>query len=83
MSDDAARQPQLLGEDWLAALLLQMVLQHCGTAQPDELDSYAITANADAMTALHELGYIEITDQAGRRRLRASIVLGPEARWKC
>jgi uncharacterized protein (DUF433 family) len=38
-----------------------------GTATLDDLDSYAITANADAMRALHDDGLIEITHAAGRR----------------
>jgi hypothetical protein len=54
------------GEEWLAALLLQMVMQHCEMAKPGELDSYAITANADAMREL-DGDLIEITEQFGRR----------------
>lgn len=41
-----------------------------GTVQPDDLDtldSYDIPANADAMKALAEPGYIEITQQRGQR----------------
>ena len=59
--------PLMFGEGEPTALLLAMVLQHCGTAQPDELDSYATTANADAMAALAESGHIAITTEFGRR----------------
>jgi hypothetical protein len=58
-SDDYPTALHLCGEDWLEALLLQMVLHHCATANPDELDSYGIKANADAMNELE--GLIEIT----------------------
>jgi hypothetical protein len=58
---------EVWGEDSLSALLLAMLLQHSETATRGELDSYAITANADAMIACAEDGLIEVTEQAGRR----------------
>jgi uncharacterized protein (DUF433 family) len=66
MTDDPP-MPPLWGEDSLSALLLAMLLQHSETATRGELDSYAITANADAMIACAEDGLIEVTEQAGRR----------------
>jgi hypothetical protein len=39
----------LLGEDYLSALLLRLVLEHCRTMNSGELDSFEIEANADAM----------------------------------
>ena len=77
--------PYFSGEDELAALLLAMVIAHCGAYSPEDqqggfishldpppgteadLESYGNPANADAMTALHVDGYVEITHQDGPR----------------
>jgi hypothetical protein len=65
------------GEEPAAALLLVMVLHHCGTEQPDRLDSKAIPANAEAMIACAEDGYIDLTGESDGRLF--AVVL-PEAR---
>ena len=76
MTDDA----QLFGEEWITAVLLAMVIEHCAAYSPEArrrmtsflsndpspeqwLDSYNITANAEAMRELE--GLIEITEQDG------------------
>jgi hypothetical protein len=59
--------PLMFGEGEPTALLLQMVLHHCGTPHRGELDSREIAANAEALTMLAEDGYVEITEQAGPR----------------
>jgi uncharacterized protein (DUF433 family) len=61
--DFAGPPPLMFGEGEPTALLLAMVVHHCSTAQPDELDSHGIEANAEAMLMLHDAGYIEITDR--------------------
>jgi hypothetical protein len=50
---------------------------HAPRTTDDDLDSYGIPANADAMTALHEQGLIEITHQ-DRERILAKVT--PEGR---
>jgi uncharacterized protein (DUF433 family) len=67
--DFAGPPPLMFGEGEPTALLLAMVLHHCGTAQPDELDSHGIEANAEAMMMLHDSGHIEIIDRDGERIL--------------
>jgi hypothetical protein len=68
MSDDWPKSNLFRGEEYLSALLLAMVLQHCESPRfSGQLDSYAITANADAMICCAEDGYIELTAAAGRR----------------
>jgi hypothetical protein len=42
---------------------------HAPHTTDDDLDSYGIPSNADAMTALHEQGLIEITHKDGARIL--------------
>jgi hypothetical protein len=59
--------PLAFGEGEPTALLLAMVLHHCATTQPDELDSYGVKANADAIAMLDDSGEIEITSQRGDR----------------
>ena len=71
--------PLMFGEGEPTALLLAIILDRCGGdgilrswtepdgGDPDALYSYNIPANADAMSALHEDGYIEITKQEGAR----------------
>jgi hypothetical protein len=61
------------GEEFLLALLLHMVQEHCTTMIAGELKSFEIEANADAMKALAEAGYIEIVEQAGNR-VRATVL---------
>jgi hypothetical protein len=41
-----------------------MVVHHCATALPGELDSGLITANVAAMIQCAECGYLDITGQA-------------------
>ena len=65
--DFAGPSPLMFGEGEPTALLLAMVAHHCSTAQPDELDSHGIEANAEAMMMLHDAGYIEITNRDGER----------------
>jgi len=78
-------EPYFSGEDELSALLLAMVITHCGAFSPEDqqggftshlnpppgteadLESYGNHQNADAMTALHEQGLIEVTHQDGPR----------------
>lgn len=67
-SEGPAPDLPLRGEDYLHALLLAMLVQHCEIAAV-ELDSDAIRANADAMDACAEAGLIDITAQAGGRRI--------------
>jgi hypothetical protein len=55
--------PLQFGEEYGNALLLAMVVHHCATATPGELDG-AITANTAAMIDCAESGYIDITGQA-------------------
>lgn len=57
--------------DRLYAALLNMVLQHCAAAghERGELESYAITANAEAMQILAEAGYLVIHEEIGRHVL--------------
>ena len=76
----AISYPTLYGEEWMTALLLALVIEHCGGFSPEKrrsmtsyfspdpspgqwLDSYNITANADAMQELE--GLIEIVEQDG------------------
>jgi uncharacterized protein (DUF433 family) len=60
--------PLMSGEGEATALLLAMVLHHCGTAGAAELDSYGVPVNADAIEMLREDGYIEIIeDDCGDR----------------
>jgi hypothetical protein len=57
-------------EDYLSALLLAMLLEHCRTASTatgGELVSRGIKADTDAMLRCAEDGFIEITKQAGPR----------------
>jgi hypothetical protein len=72
------RSPPLCGENYIFALLLRMVQEHCGTMNVGEIDSYAIEANADAMTALADAGFIEIVGQADGR-MRATVLPKGEA----
>ena len=55
----------LFGEQWVAALLLQMVVHHCATAPADHLDTHNIRANAEALIELSYGGEVEIIDEAG------------------
>jgi hypothetical protein len=55
------------GEEYLSALLLAIVLRHCGTATRGELDSRGIKANDDAMISCAEDGFIDLTGQEGGR----------------
>jgi hypothetical protein len=66
MTDEPPPLP-FRGEESLATLLLAMLVQHSETATRGELDSHAIPADAAAMIACAEDGYIEITSKAGRR----------------
>jgi hypothetical protein len=59
--------PLMFGEGEPTALLLQMVLHHCDTGQRGELDSHGIAANDEAMRALHDSDYIEITAERDGR----------------
>jgi uncharacterized protein (DUF433 family) len=60
--------PLDFGEGEQTALLLAMVLHHCGTAGPTELDSFGVKVNADAMRMLHRDAYIKIIgDERGDR----------------
>ena len=61
------------GEEFLFALLLRMVREHCDTTVAGELKSFEREAHADAMKALAEAGYIEIIEQAGDR-VRAMVL---------
>jgi hypothetical protein len=61
------RFPPLFGEDYLSALLLRMVLEHCGTMKACELSDFTIEANADAIRALADAGLIRIVDEANGR----------------
>ena len=54
---DDLPEPPLLGEEWVTALLLKMVVEHCATGKPYDLSSHGIAANEDAM---HELNGAEI-----------------------
>jgi hypothetical protein len=67
------RPSLLFGEDYFFALLLRMVLEHCSTMKAGELSSFAIQANADAMQALAEAGFIETFDQTDGR-IRATVL---------
>jgi hypothetical protein len=58
------RPPPLFGEECVFALLFRMVQDHCSTMNAGELKSFGIEANADAMKALAESGFIEIVEQA-------------------
>jgi hypothetical protein len=71
------RPSPLFGEDYFFALLLRMVLEHCSTMTPGELSSFAIEANADAMRALAEAGFIETFDQT-EGRIRAAVLPAAE-----
>ena len=71
-----APTPPLFGEDYVTAILLRMVLEHCSTTDAGELDSFGIEANADAMRDLAQAGFIEIVEQTGER-IRATVL--PEA----
>lgn len=75
MTDDPL--PPWFGEEPLSALLLVMVLHHCATGQPDQLDSHAIPANAEAMISLATEGYIDLTGEADGHLFA---VLRPEGR---
>jgi hypothetical protein len=57
--------PLQFGEESVSALLLAMVVHHCATATPGELDSGAIAANAAAMIDCAQSAHIDITEQAG------------------
>jgi hypothetical protein len=61
------------GEEFLFALLLRMVQEHCSTMIAGELKSFEIEANADALKALAKAGYIDIVEQADNR-IRATIL---------
>lgn len=74
MSDLPAR---LFGEDYFFALLLRMVQEYCSTMNTGELKSFGIEANADAMRALAEAGFIEIVEQTGER-IRAVVLPAAE-----
>jgi uncharacterized protein (DUF433 family) len=65
--------PLMFGEGEPTALLLAMVLHHCGTAGPAELDSYGVKVNVDAMRMLHQDGYIEIIDDECGDRIAAKL----------
>jgi len=69
--------PPFLGEDYLFALLLRMVQEHCSTVTAGALDSFGLEAHADAMRALGDAGYIEITEQNGPH-IRATILPAAE-----
>ncbi|HEX3984772.1 MAG TPA: hypothetical protein VHX12_13840 [Acidisoma sp.] len=65
------RLPSLFGEDYVFALLLRMVREHCSTMTASEVDSYGVEAHADAMRSLVEAGFIEIIEQTnGRMRAK-------------
>lgn len=52
----------------VVAALLSMVEQHCGPRDDSgDYDSWALSANAEAMEVLSELGYLTITADCGRR----------------
>lgn len=59
--------PLMFAEGEPAALLLAMVLHHCATSEPDELDSYGVKVNAEAMAMLHESGEITIISECDDR----------------
>ena len=59
------QSPPLYGEEWVAALLLQMIVEHCATAPPDHLHSHNVRANAEAIIELFYSGEIEIIEEAG------------------
>lgn len=61
------------GEEFLFALLLRMVQEHCSTMIAGELKSFGIAANADALKALANAGYVEIVEQADNR-IRATVL---------
>lgn len=63
ITEDRAPGP----EEWLLSALMDMVLQHCGTNDKDKLDSWALSANAEAMRLLAEAGLIEIESEFSRR----------------
>jgi hypothetical protein len=71
------RLPILFGADYLYVLLLRMVLQHCGSMQAAELSDFAIEANADAIRALADAGFIRIVDQTDGR-IRATVLPSAE-----
>jgi len=60
-------------EDRLYAALLRMVAQHCWLStrfrsqEGATLDSYAISANAEAMGLLADAGYLAIQSEFGGR----------------
>jgi hypothetical protein len=66
------------GEEFLFALLLRMVQEHCNTTVAGELKSFEIEANADAIKALADAGYIEIIEQADNR-VRATLLPAADA----
>jgi hypothetical protein len=55
-----------------------MVRQHCGTANADQLDSYAVSANAAAMQLLAEAGLIKIQSEFLRRLFADVLPAGHE-----
>lgn len=61
------------GEDYLSALLLRMVMDHCATMNDGELSSFAIEIHADALQALAESGLIEIIERDGAQ-IRAKVL---------
>jgi len=59
--------PSLFGEEWVTALLLQMVVEHCRImGRTDELNSAGIAANEDAIREL-DGDLIEITHETHDR----------------
>jgi hypothetical protein len=69
---------RLFGEDYFFALLFRMVQEHCSTMNAGELNSFEIEANADAMRALAEAGFIEIVEQTSEH-IRAVVLPAAEA----
>jgi hypothetical protein len=66
------------GEQFLFALLLRMVQEHCSTTVAGELKSFGVEAHAEAMQALADAGYIEIAELEGNR-LRARLLPAADA----
>jgi hypothetical protein len=65
------------GEDELSALLLAMVIDHCGAYSPERRRSmagfYGDHPPSDAMVALYEMGLIEITEPQDGPRIVAKV----------
>src|SRR6516162_5393804 len=84
---DDLPEPPLFGEEWVTALFLKMLVEHCATGKPYDLSSHGIAANEDAM---HELNgaEIEITHETAqvfsptcrRKAVRCSKSCGPSLR---